>query len=82
MRRCRIRRDRAAVRRLWAGGRPRREADPDVVVAKPLGGAAALWRVISGVNLFWPQGCYWKNFCRIAGGRRRVMAFGVTALDV
>jgi hypothetical protein len=33
------------MRRLWAGGRPRREADPNVVVAKHLGGAAALERL-------------------------------------
>jgi len=33
------------MRHLWAGGRPRREADPDVVVAKDLGSAAALGRL-------------------------------------
>jgi hypothetical protein len=35
----------AIMRHLWAGGRPRREADLDVVVAKHLGGAAVLGRL-------------------------------------
>jgi hypothetical protein len=42
MRRCRIR---PLMRHLGAGGRPRREADPDVVIAKHLGGAAARGRL-------------------------------------
>jgi hypothetical protein len=43
------------MRHLWTGGRPRREANPDVVVAEHLGGAAALGRLqrTSGGERYW-----------------------------
>src|SRR6516165_6820584 len=45
----------AIMRHLWAGGWPRRKADPNVVVAKHLGGAAPLGRLqrASGGKRHW-----------------------------